>query len=338
MTRSLRDALHHAADDSTVGFRLTPDETLELARRRTRHNRWARPLLAAGVVAGIAGGALTLPRVFYPAPTAAPSASSHRTTTPRATVTSIPAPVGPSTYEQVALTAAQVLRRCRPTADAIFGAAAKVQVAEPGTQLTAGETVELVDSKGRVGPCRIPHERPSSYVPGPLPKVSDDAGIKEACGSVLGHDLSGWQVTARAGSNGALAAVISSSNGWDASCRLTPVSWSKGTPQQVVDLYLTDRRLAKSQQQSQVDSANAPGPGPGSRASTVWLAAGAALGESGVQSSAATVQVFFSSGDSTVVPVVNGRFAFVIPTPVTPTVVPERVVIRDAKGASLGEW
>lgn len=346
MTRSLRDALHDAADDAGIGFRLTPDETLELARRRTRYKRWARPLLAAGVVTVIAGGALSLPRIFYPAPTAVPTATP-RVVEPAVPPTSTPKlvrPVGSAVFPDGNLTTAQVLARCRPVAERAFGKGASYELGQgvPRAGYQPGYTVALRHAKKRDTGCIIPFERPPGKVSGPLPALSDDWAVKQACGTLAGHDLTGWRTVAKAAGNGGLTAVFASSNGWDATCVLEPPTWvrvewrAKAGPyvRGEVSVHATSRGSAPRWPGSVTPVDIVKGT-PEHEAGTMWLKADTLVSSSGVVTAADTLTLTFNNGHKVVVPVVEGRYAYVVRTQAAAGPDAVDVVVRDAKGKVL---
>ena len=98
------------------------------------------------------------------------------------------------------------------------------------------------DATVRVG-CRLSKQ----VVPRPVAAViaTDDAGIRQQCGSVAGYDFAGWTVVTSMAAASGVEAVLASTNGYTAYCSLQPYGWDAGSDQVLTMPALSDVEVGK---------------------------------------------------------------------------------------------
>ncbi|WP_141846709.1 hypothetical protein [Humibacillus xanthopallidus] len=217
------------------------------------------------------------------------------------------------------LTTAETLARCRAQADRDFGVGKAFSLIDPPRVLMAGRGVQTTDAKGNLGLCTIPYATPARLVPGPFASVDDTSGIAEQCSQVAGYDLTGWRLRTASSGNGALAAVFSSDNGWDAACVLTPQAWEpRGTPFQEVRIYESNLPwTGASAYVVALDGTYRRTSKPGTKAGSMFYGAATLRDDGGVATRATRVKVTLGTGEKFSFPVVDGRYAIVISGPQT---------------------
>lgn len=185
-------------------------------------------------------------------------------------------------------------------------------------------------------------------VTGPI--ATDDSGILHQCGSVAGHDFTGWSVVTSMAAAQGVEAVLVSTNGYTAYCSLQPRGWDAGSGQ-VVDLpVLSDVQLGRRQSGHSYDlfgersfhgsslsikTAHTP------IAGQLWHGSGTLYDERGQIATDARriVLTFADTGEQFVVPVVQGRWAARIHRPdATGALGQYRALIEDRAGGLLGEF
>jgi hypothetical protein len=332
MSAQLREALRGAADDTDHPFTRTPEDVLVAARRGQRRRRvraWAVPSGAVLAVAATTAAVLVAPgllggeavRGSDPAPgTVTGSAPPPATqTSPAPSVSWPPGTTSSPSYVPDILTTAEVLVRCRAQADRDFGVGQAFDLLDPPRELRAGRGVQTTDAKGHHGLCEIPYATPSRIVRGPLATVDDHAAVAAQCSEVAGYDLTGWRVRTAFAANGALAAVLSSDNGWDAACVLTPQAWEpRGVPFQEVRIYQSGLPwTGASTYEVALNGEYRSTATPGTKAGSMFYGAATLRDEGGVATRAARVKVRLDTGQTATFPVVDGRYAIVISGPRT---------------------
>ena len=329
MSTQLRDALRRAADDGERSFARTPEDVLLAARRHQLRHRvrvWGAPSGAILAVAAAAAAVLVAPGLLsgdaarrsepLPGSVSRPAISTSTHTSPVPPV-SAPGTTPSPNYVPDILTKAQALARCRAQADVDFGVGQAFSLVDPPRELMAGRGVQTTDAKGHQGLCKIPYATPGRLVRGPFASVDDRSGIASQCSQVAGYDLTEWSVRTAFAANGVLTAVLSSSNGWDAACELTPQAWEPhGAPLQEVRIY--ESGLPWTGTSAYVV---ALGGGyrrtatPGTKAGSIFFGAATLRDEGGLATRAARVKVTLSTGEQASFPVVDGRYAIVVSGP-----------------------
>lgn len=111
---------------------------------------------------------------------------------------------------------------------------------------TAGDLtiVRRDDRRVRVE-CRIRDELLPREVSAPI--ATDDAGILQQCGTVAGHDFTGWSVVTSMAAASGVEAVLASTNGYTAYCSLQPRGWDSGSDQEVTLPQASDRQIGRRQ-------------------------------------------------------------------------------------------
>ncbi|WP_344158033.1 hypothetical protein [Nocardioides koreensis] len=184
----------------------------------------------------------------------------------------------------------------------------------------------------------------------PEPIATDDSGILLQCGSVAGHDFTGWSVLTSMAAAQGVEAVLASTNGYTAYCSLQPPGWDSGSGQ-VVDLpVLSDVQLGRRQSGDghdlvgersfngsslSIKTAHTP------IAGQLWHGSGTLYDERGQIATDARriVFTFADTGERFVVPVVRGRWAARIHRPdATRALGQYRAVIADRAGGLLSEY
>jgi hypothetical protein len=174
--------------------------------------------------------------------------------------------------------------------------------------------VQTTDAKGHQGLCKIPYATPSRLVGGPLAAAGDHAAVAAQCSEAAGYDLTQWRVRTAFAVNGALTAVLSSDNGWDAACELTPQTWEpRGVPFQEVRIYQS--AIPWTGASTYVVGLNGTyrfTSIPGTQAGSMFYGAATLRDEKGVATRATRVTVRLSTGEVESFPVIDGRYAIVI--------------------------
>lgn len=196
--------------------------------------------------------------------------------------------------------------------------------------------------------CRLHDGIPPRDVSGPI--ATDDAGILRQCGTVAGHDFTGWSVLTSMAAAKGVEAVLSSTNGYTAYCSLQPRGWDAGSGQ-VVDLpVLSDEQLGRRQAGDGYDlfgersfhgsslsikTARTP------IAGQLWHGSGTLYDDRGLIATDARriVFTFADTDERFVVPVVQGRWAARIHRPdATGALGHYRALIQDRAGGLLREF
>lgn len=196
--------------------------------------------------------------------------------------------------------------------------------------------------------CRLDDVIVPRDVIGPI--ATHDSGILHQCGSVAGHDFTGWSVLTSMAAAQGVEAVLASTNGYTAYCSLQPRGWDSGSGQ-VVDLPVqSDVQLGRRQSGDGYDlvgertfhgsslsikTAHTPIEGQ------LWHGSGTLYDERGQIATVASriVLTFTDTRQRFVVPVVRGRWAARIHRPdATRALGQYRAVIEDRAGGLLGEY
>ena len=178
---------------------------------------------------------------------------------------------------------------------------------------------------------------------------SDDAGIRQQCGSVAGYDFTGWSVVTSMTAASGVEAVLASTNGYTAYCSLQPDGWDSGSDQMVTMPTLSDVQVGRRRQ---VEGYGFPGEGTFAGASLslktastpiegqLWWGSGSLYEPGGrLTSDADRITLSFTGvGNEFVIPVVRGRWAARIHlADQTGPLGGYRAVIQDGSGRVLAQ-
>jgi hypothetical protein len=208
-------------------------------------------------------------------------------------------------------------------------------------------TIALRDDRTvRVG-CRLSEE----VVPRPVaaPIATDEAGIRQQCGSVAGYDFTGWTVITSMAAAFGVEAVLASTNGYTAYCSLQPDGWDSGSKQVVTMPTLSDVQVGR---EARDEGYSFPGEGVmrGSSLSLktsrtpiegqLWHGSGSLYDAHGeLALDAQRIKLTLTGpGEEFVIPVVRGRYAFRIHLPkASGPLRGYRAVIENGSGQVLGQ-
>jgi hypothetical protein len=214
--------------------------TLTLQRRRP----------VAALALAVAGGFACLPQTSAAAP-------------PEPGPTSRPTVTGDGAYDPARVSRKEVGRRCTIVNNRIYDLDETwvVPSHEHGPWYEGGGA--FVRIKGQPGiefSCELPQADmvdTAATQPATLPDPADAAGVREGCGRYLGFDFSGWRIITAAGTDIGTAALLRSTNGYVATCKLDVTDPIPGTD-------WNDPSVA-------IHPAKAWKPVPGARDYAVWI-------------------------------------------------------------------
>lgn len=192
--------------------------------------------------------------------------------------------------------------------------------------------------------CRLPDVVLTHEVDAPI--ATDDHGILDQCGSVAGHDFTGWSVVTSMAAVQGVEAVLASTNGYTAYCSLQPATWDSGSDQVVAMPESSDRRIERRRKGEgfgfglngsslSIKTAHTPIEGQ------LWWGSGTLYDGRGrlAEDAREIVVTFTDTGERFLVPVVRGKWAARIHRPAATAGLGQyRAAIRDQSGEVLAEF